>query len=109
MSLTQQRIEQIGVILSRPERPSTVQEISEHVGIHKSHINRLLQRDATIYKAYSDNKRHQQFKRLKDSMSEIEQHAEANDVSMSYACLALGYDQSRYSQLKAKMRNYETN
>ena len=67
MTLTQQRIEQIGAILSRPERPSTIKQIAEHIGIHKTHISRLLQKDMDNYKLYIDNKRYHQQERLRTS------------------------------------------
>lgn len=105
MSKTQQRIEQIGAILSRPERPSTIKQIAEHIGIHKTHISRLLPKDLGNYKLYLDNKRHHQQKRLRDSMKEIEDYMQKRDCDASYASLALGYNSAYYSKLKGKLLN----
>lgn len=57
MTLTEQRLQQIGEILSRPERPSTYAEIAEHIGINKTHIGRLLNKSFDLYKVYLENKR----------------------------------------------------
>ena len=101
MSLTQQRIEQIGEILSRPERPSTYAEIAKHIGINKTHIGRLLNKSIELYKLYLENKRHQQQTKLRVSMEEIEVYMEKYDCTASYASLALGYNQSYYAKLKS--------
>lgn len=105
MTLTQQRIEQIGVILSRPERPSTIKQIAEHIGIHKTHISRLLQKDMDNYKRYIDNKRYHQQERLRSSMKQIEDFMQERDCDASYASLALGFNPSYYAKLKGKLIN----
>ena len=105
MTLTQKRIEQIGEVLSRPERPSTIKQIASHIGIHKTHISRLLNANAGIYKLYLENKRHQQQSRLKNSMREIEEFMQSRDCDASYACLALGFNSAYYAKLKGKLIN----
>ena len=101
MSLTDLRLQQIGEILSRPERPSTYAEIAEHIGINKTHIGRLLNKSIELYKLYLENKRHQQQTKLRVSMEEIEVFMAENDCTASYASLALGYNQSYYAKLKS--------
>lgn len=101
MTLTEQRLQQIGEILSRPERPSTYAEIAQHIGINKTHIGRLLNKSFDLYKVYLDNKRHQQQTKLRVSMEEIEAYMKKHDCTASYASLALGYNQSYYAKLKS--------
>ena len=101
MTLTEQRLQQIGEILSRPERPSTHAEIAGHIGINKSHIGRLISKNIELCKLYFENKRHQQQTKLRLSMEEIEVYMEKHDCTASYASLALGYNQSYYAKLKS--------
>lgn len=105
MTLTEQRLQQIGEILSRPERPSTYKEIAEPIGINSTHIGRLLNKSLDLYKLYLENKRHQQQTKVRESMEEVEAYMEKHDCTASYASIALGYNQSYYAKLKSMVND----
>lgn len=100
MTLTQQRVIEIREALNSAARPSTYHQLEKYVAVHKTHIARLIQEHSDLYHAIMRNKKDNRLTKLREQKAEIDEHMKANDCSASYACLALGYDASRYAQLK---------
>jgi hypothetical protein len=103
LSLTDQRVIEIREALNSADRPSTYGQLEEYVAIHKTHIARLVQANFDLYEALMGNKKARRLDKLRKEKAEIEAYMSANDSSASYACLALGYDASRYAFLKKEL------
>lgn len=99
MNKTQQRIEQIGAILSRPERPSTLKAIGEAMNIDPAWVGKIIERNEHLQIIYFANKKLNLEKKLSELRNRIEQKASQCGVSISKACVMLGYNSSYYAGL----------
>jgi hypothetical protein len=102
---TKQRIKQIDSALDHESKPRSYRELSELVTLKESHISHIVAANDGLYSKILRNKKERRINKLLDKMRLIEGKMEEDDISASYACLALGFYPQQYAKYKSELHH----